>query len=224
VAWTYQPPADAPAVVLPPRREEGGVTFGCFNSPTKFTARLFAAWAKLLAQVPHSRLLLKGRDLDQPTVREHLLARMRAEGVPVERIAFLPRTSTTADHLAQYAEVDVALDTFPYNGTTTTCEALWMGRPVVTLRGDRHAARVGASLLTAVGRPEWIAETAEAYVATAARLANDLTDRQAFAMAARETLGRSVLLDHRGQSRCFAAALRACWRQKMATRTCAVAA
>ncbi len=213
VAWTYLPPAAAPDVSPPPSAAGGPVTFGCFSSPTKFTDPLLAAWARLLARVPESRLLLKGRDFHETPVREAMLQRLHRQGVPLERVVLLPRAPDTASHLAQYAQMDIALDTFPYTGTTTTCEALWMGRPVVTLCGDRHAARVGASLLTAVGHPEWIAQSADDYV----RIAAELADRRpagAVAGALRDAVRRSALMDYTGQAACFARALRACWQER----------
>lgn len=213
-AWAYQPDPDAPPVSPPALRAEGEVTFGCFNSPMKLAPSLLRIWAKLLAEMPRARLLLKGRDFEEPVVRDVILQRMRTAGIPLERVELLPRTRTTVEHLNQYSRVDIALDTSPYNGTTTTCEAMWMGRPVVSLRGDRHASRVGASLLTAVGRTEWIAEGADEYVAIAKSLAADPKTLGAIAAGLRDELQRSSLLDHRGQSRRFARALRACWRQR----------
>jgi predicted O-linked N-acetylglucosamine transferase (SPINDLY family) len=109
--------------------------------------------------------------------------------------------------------VDVALDPFPYHGTTTTCEALWMGVPVISLQGDRHACRVGASLLHAVGHPEWIANDENAYVTIARQLAANPSALSATRAALRGEMQRSVLLDHAGQSSRFAAALRACWQE-----------
>lgn len=215
-AWCYQPPADAPAVAAPPCATGSPMTFGCFSSPTKFTAALFAAWARLLATVPGSRLLLKGRDFEENSVRDDMLGRLARAGVPMDRLELLPRTAGTTAHLALYNRVDVALDTFPYAGTTTTCEALWMGRPVVTLGGDRHAARVGASLLTAIGRPEWIATSVDDYVRIAARLASEPAQLAVSAASLREQMRGSALMDQAGQGARFAAALRRCWQERAA--------
>ncbi|RRJ96260.1 hypothetical protein Ga0100231_020365 [Opitutaceae bacterium TAV4] len=218
VAWSWQPPDAAPdalaPVAPPPCLASAGasVTFGCFNSPTKFTDTLFAIWARLLAAVPGSRLLLKGRDLEDAGVRAHLFARMNRAGLPEERTELLPRTADTASHLALYKRVDIALDTFPYNGTTTTCESLWMGRPVITIGGDRHAARVSASLLTAIGRPEWIASCPDDYIRRAAALAAAPASLAAASAGLRSQMSASPLMDHAGQSARFAAALQACWR------------
>jgi protein O-GlcNAc transferase len=195
------------------------VTFGCFSNPTKFTDELFTAWAKVLAAVPGSRLVLKGMDFEQDEVRRLMIDRLVAAGIPMDRLELLPRTPDTASHLAQYARVDVVLDTFPYTGTTTTCEALWMGRPVVTLAGNRHAGRVGASLLAAVGRSEWIADDTARYVSIAAQLAADPSKLVQQSESLRSAVQHSPLMDHIGQSARFASALRECWREKTVAMT-----
>jgi predicted O-linked N-acetylglucosamine transferase (SPINDLY family) len=129
-----------------------------------------------------------------------------------DRVELLTRTPDTVSHLALYGRVDVALDTFPYNGTTTTCEALWMGVPVITLAGDRHAARVGQSLLTAVGHPEWVAPSVEAYVEQAVALGSEAGRLASLRKSLRGELANSVLFDHAGQATRFGHALRECWR------------
>jgi predicted O-linked N-acetylglucosamine transferase (SPINDLY family) len=128
-----------------------------------------------------------------------------------ERVELVERTPDTVSHLSLYHRVDVALDTFPYHGTTTTCEALWMGVPVVTQIGDQHVSRVGASLLTAAGHPEWIARDDADYVRVAASLASRRW-RAEECNALRYTLQASPLLDHAGQAARFAGALRECWK------------
>jgi len=153
-------------------------------------------------------------------MRQHYFDRLAAAGIAAERVEFLERTATTEDHLALYGRVDISLDTFPYHGTTTTCEALWMGVPVVTLMGDRHVARVSGSLLNAVGRSEWIAATADDYVRIAAQLAANPTELAAIRANLREQVRNSPLGDHAGQSARFASALRTCWRNWCGTRTC----
>ncbi len=208
-AWSYAPPADAPE----PRTgvADGPVTFGCFNNFSKVSDTTLRGWAQVLAAVPDSRLLLKGHGLAEPTLAERLRARLARLGVGDGRIELLGRTPGLAAHLALYARVDVALDTFPYHGTTTTCEALWMGVPVVTLAGDRHMSLVGASLLTAAGHPEWIARDWEDYARIAARLAGDPVQRARLRTGLREDLRRGPLLDHANQATRFGAALRCCW-------------
>jgi protein O-GlcNAc transferase len=216
VAWTYLPPALAPMVSPLPCAGGAPVTFGCFSSPTKFTDSLLAAWAHLLAAVPDSRLLLKGLDFQETPVRDGMREWLRRQGVPLDRVELMPRAPDTVSHLAQYARMDIALDTFPYTGTTTICEALWMGRPVVTVCGDRHAARVGASLLRAIGHPEWIARNPDEYVRIVAELAMQPARLAAIAVGLRSEMQRSPLLDHAGQAACFGRALRECWQTRAA--------
>jgi predicted O-linked N-acetylglucosamine transferase (SPINDLY family) len=189
------------------------VTFGSFNNFSKVTDETLGLWGRLLAAVPGSRLLLKSTGLSDPGIAAQVRARLQHAGLPEERAELAGFKDTTAGHLAAYARIDIALDTHPYNGTTTTCEALWMGVPVVTLRGDRHAARVGASLLQAAGHPEWIAGSQDNYLSIAAGLASDPARLTALRGTLRQELEHSVLLDHAGQAARFGAALRAGWRQ-----------
>ncbi len=223
-AWCYSAPVNSPAPNPAPSARGGPVTFGCFNTPAKLTDATLAHWARLLAAVPTARLLFKGAGLDEPAGRERALARLAQCGVPIDRVDFLGRTASTADHLACYHRVDIALDTFPYHGTTTTCEALWMGVPVVTRAGDRHVSRVGASLLTAVGHPEWIARDEADYIRIAAALASDPAQLLATGSALRAQLQASPLMDHPGQAARFGAALRDCWQAWCAKQTPALAA
>ncbi len=219
-AWCYQPPANAPLVALLPAlaAPDAPITFGCFNNLGKISDTTLRCWSRLLATVPDSRLLLKGRGMGCAETRERWHARLAACGLPRERVELIERTERTSDHLALYHRVDVSLDTFPYNGTTTTCEALWMGVPVVTLRGDRHLARVSASLLTAVGHPEWIAASEDDYVTLAAGLVRDRAALARTRSALRAEVSASDLLDHAAQSARFAAALRQCWTAWCETR------
>lgn len=213
-AWAYQPPSDAPEVnSLPAAAPDAPITFGCYNNLAKITEPMLQLWGRLLARVPNSRLVLKGRGLGTAAVKERYHARLAACGIPAERVELLERTAETNSHLALYHRVDIALDTFPYHGTTTTCEALWMGAPVVTLMGDRHVSRVSGSLLKAVGHPEWIANTTDDYVRICAELASDRTRLASIRSGLREELRRSQLLNHAGQAMNFGKALRACWTE-----------
>ena len=176
--------------------------------------RKHALCAQLLQRVPGSRLLLKAHGLHQPEIAGTIASRFATHGIDPARVELLGRTSGIAEHLGLYARLDVALDPFPYHGTTTTCEALWMGVPVVTLAGDRHASRVGASLLNAAGHCEWIAQTSAEYIAIAEALVNDRPRLASIRLALRDELRRSPLLDHAAQARRFGDALLACWRER----------
>ena len=211
-AWSFLPPVISPEPGLPPSSNGSPVMFGSFNSIAKINDTTVHLWAAVLGAHPNSRLLIKGFSPgSDATVRNSLLARFGAAGVSGDRIMLADRTGELRDHLEFYRQVDVALDPFPYNGTTTTCEALWMGVPVVTLRGDRHAARVGASLLTAVSHPEWIAGDEAGYVRIATGLAGNPALLGTLRVGLRDDMKRSPLLDHAGQAARFGDALRACW-------------
>lgn len=214
-AWCYQPAERAPEPVTPPclAAPDAPFTFGCFNNLGKITEATLRLWGRILAEVPDARFLFKGRGLGEPAARTRLLTHFAACGLPADRIEMLDRTAETSDHLALYHRMDVSLDTAHYCGTTTTCESLWMGVPVVTLAGDRHAARVSASLLTAVGHEEWIAHNADDYVAKAVALARDRAALAPIRATLRDDLRRSPLLDAAGQSQRFATVLRQCWSE-----------
>jgi protein O-GlcNAc transferase len=183
------------------------VTFGCFNNFAKVTDETLQAWGRLLAAVPTARLVLKGFGLGGGTLQGEAQARLSGAGIDPSRVELLDRVRSQAEHLAAYARIDVSLDTFPYHGTTTTCEALWMGVPVVSLAGDRHASRVGMSLLRAVGHSEWIARDWDEYIAKAAGLAENPAALGKWRTALREEVRASVLCDHAGQAERFGAAL-----------------
>jgi protein O-GlcNAc transferase len=211
-AWCYAPPESAPLPAREPAKE-GAVTFGCFNNFAKVSDCALKSWASVLFAVPNARLLLKGLGLEKSEIATRLLGRFSNVGIDPSRVEFMARSATSAEHLGHYGRMDIALDTFPYNGTTTTCEALWMGVPVVTLLGDRHAARVGASLLSAAGHPEWIGRDRDDYIAIAAGLAGDARLRCALRSSLRQDLLRSVLMDYPGQAVRFGAALRTSWKE-----------
>jgi predicted O-linked N-acetylglucosamine transferase (SPINDLY family) len=190
-AWCYRPYPAAPPVSPPPALRNCHITFGCFNNLQKLTAQVAGQWAKLMAALPTSRLLVKSAGLAES--QSHHLKLLCDSGIPPERIDLLPRTRTIEEHLGTYGSVDIALDTFPYNGTTTTCEALWMGVPVLTIAGDTHHSRVGASLLTTVGLIDWICSVSD--FATKAAAAADLPTLAQLRQTLRARLNQSPLLD-----------------------------
>lgn len=189
-----------------------GPVFASFNVMSKMNEPLADAWARVLHEAPGSRLLLKARSLGGKALRARITAWFGARGVAADRLELVDYVPSHADHLALYRRVDVALDPFPYNGTTTTCEALSMGVPVVTLQGTAHAGRVGASLLSAVGAPELIAGTADAYVAAAAGLARDPGRLAEYRRTLRGRLRDGPLGDGPAMGARMAAALRSAWR------------
>ena len=203
---------DAPEPTVPPCLKTGTVTFGSFNNPAKVSAATFDAWATLLSRLPQARLLLKGKPFADAATRALFLARLGERGVAAERVELVAWLPGAAAHLALYHRVDIALDPFPYNGTTTTCEALWMGVPVVTLRGDRHAGRVGASLLSQIGLTDLIANSVEEYVAIALALAGNPGHLHELRRSLRSRMAASSLCDGRAFARKMEAAFRTMWQ------------
>lgn len=214
----FSPPVVAPPVVPPPSATGEPITFGSFNARVKLGDDCLALWARVLAAVPRSRLLVKSiNGVEESEAREQLVHEFVRHGIAADRVEVLASIPATADHLAQYGRVDVALDTFPYHGTTTTCEALWMGVPVVSLAGDRHVARVGVSLLSHVGAAELIARTPDEFVAIARDLAQAPERLARYRATLREAMQNSQLLDATSMARRFESALREMWQRHCAS-------
>lgn len=210
----YRPPPreDDPGVGPPPARAGAPVTFGSFNIVSKIGPGTGALWAEVLRRAPGSRLVLKSINLGPESVRRLTLDRLAACGIDPARVELRGGDLRRRDHLAAYGGIDIALDTFPYHGTTTTCEALWMGVPVVTLAGRVHASRVGVSLLTAVGVPELIAADRDGYVRLAVELAGDPARLARLRAELRERVRSSILCDSPGYARRVEGVLRDTWR------------
>lgn len=169
----YLPPSSAPPVTPLPAATQGPITFCSYNNLPKVTPEVVTLWAELLRALPDARLVLKNYSLSDLRTREHYLRLFGAHGITADRLVIRGRHDSMTEHLGSYGEIDIALDTFPYNGTTTTCEALWMGVPVVTLAGDRHASRVGASLLSQIELYSLIARSPDEYIRIASNLASN---------------------------------------------------
>lgn len=191
-AWCYQPPPNSPEPARKPRHH---IVFGSFNNLAKLQPPLFKRWAEILRCVPNSRFYLKSGGLQDRFLRDSYYARFAEVGIPAERVRIEGRKGGVESHLACYNEVDIALDAFPYHGTTTTAEALWMGVPVISLAGSDHRSRVGVSLLTNVGHPEWIANDWDGYVARAIALATQPDRLAGLRATLRDEMRRSPLMD-----------------------------
>jgi len=212
----YTPRADAPQVAAAPCTLAPGapITFGSFNTLLKITDHVVEAWSKILNAVPNSRLLLKAVQLTDPAVRAALQRRFADHGIALDRVEAIEQAKSYADHLGQYSRVDLALDPFPYAGTTTTCEALWMGVPVLTVGGSTHASRVGVSLLSAIGLEELIASDRQHYITKAVALAADRARLTTLRSSLRERVRQSPLCDGPAYARRFEALLRELWRRE----------
>lgn len=209
----YQPLNDCPEVSAPPASETGHITFGCFNNSAKVNGTLLDTWARVLTDLPDARILLKSRQLHGPGLKQRFQEEFARRGVDPSRVEMMGRVNSTFDHLALYGRVDIALDTFPYNGTTTTCEALWMGVPVITLAGDRHAGRVGVSLLHGIGLDELIAGSLDDYRRVANELSGDRGRLAAYRSALRTRMRNAPLTDAAGFARDIETAYRDMWRK-----------
>lgn len=199
---SWEPPCAAP---------NAPITFGSFNRPMKIGPAAIDAWGKILSAVPDSRLLIK-LQIASEEVGRNFIGQLERRGVVPSRVITADWKKNPGEHFPMYRRMDIALDSFPYNGTTTTCEAMWMGVPAVALAGSTHRARVGVSLLSAVGVPELAAPDPEAYVKIAVDLARDRARIAAYHRTLRQRMAGSVLVDGPSFARGLEAAIRGMWR------------
>ncbi len=208
--WCYRPAPDMPAVIpTTAARRNGCITFGSMNNIAKVSAATLAAWSSILQAMPGARLVLT--NLPQGEAREVLVQRFAAHGIDAARLT-LHGKLPAAEYYALLNTIDIALDPFPYTGTTTTCESLWMGVPVVTLIGETSVARSGYALLKGIGLEELAAGDEKEYVAIATALATDLERLDALRGGMRQRIASSPLRDEAGLTRDLEAAYRAMWR------------
>ncbi len=194
----FAPPENSPDVTDPPLSRNPGPTFGVFQRSAKFNAPFFDALAAVLMRVPAARLVIHNGDpeLDNPgsTTARLLKQRFTERGIESDRV-ILQGPLPYQQHLTSVSQVDVALDTFPYGGQTTTCESVWMGVPIVTMTHDTHVSRVSGALLTRAGHPEWVAQTPQQYVDIAARLAADLDRLASLRQSLRANVTKAGITD-----------------------------
>lgn len=216
----YTPATEAPEELSePPSLSSGGiVTFGSFNVLAKIQSRTIKLWAEILKRVPNSRLLLKAKPFGAEGAKRRMEQLFEKEGIQAERLDLVPLIPSTRSHLQVYSNVDVGLDPFPYAGTTTTCEALYMGVPVVTLgtrpeHGD-HAHNVGVTLLKAVGHNDLVARNDDEYVDIAVGLGTDFTRLEAVRKNLRSKMMKSALGNHRRYMRNVERMFCEMWRER----------
>ena len=191
----YKGNESAPEISRLPCLERGYITFGNFNNLTKTTPEVVKLWSDILHAVPNAHFLMKSRQLKDEEAKARYKGMFEKEGISGDRIEFFGWLPNKKDHLGLYSKIDIGLDPFPYNGTTTTCEALWMGVPVVTMLGDRHFGRVGASILKHVGLGELIADDPKSYVETALQLSINVSKLAALRNGLRDQMINSPLCD-----------------------------
>lgn len=212
--YVHPPLVSAPPVAAPPFRRNGYVTFGSCNKPSKLNDTVLRTWAEILRRVPGSRLLLKYRNqFTSPAVQARVTAIVSAAGVDPARVQMFGDTESFSRHLRSYDAIDVALDSFPFNGSTTTFEALWMGVPVITWAGATFMGRWTGAMLHALDLDDFIADSTESYVAFAARLAADPSALERQRQTLRARIEASSLCDGAGRGRQVGRFLRAIWRR-----------
>ena len=211
-AWCYQPPPDASEVSELPAVKNSVVTFGSLNYFGKLSDMMLDSWMRILAAVPKSRLLIKAKGLSSKVCQQrvgHFMNLHHVQPDRVEMINWIPQT----EHYRHFGRIDIALDSYPYDGTTTTCETLWMGVPVITLAGQSHVSRVGASLLTNIGLPQLVARSTDDLVRIATELAGDIPRLADLRAGMRERMRRSPLMDQVSLARNMEAAYRTMWQK-----------
>jgi len=209
----YRPPRKTPEPAEPAFENNGHITFGSFNNLSKVSPRTIALWARVLNETPGSKLMLKARQSRDFGSKKRILSVFGEQGVSANRVIFKEYASSTFEHLTHYCEIDLALDTFPYNGTTTTCEALWMGIPVVTLTGNHTVSRWGLSLVAAVGLEELAAKSEDKYCTIIKGLVYSHRRLKALKTGMRDRLISSPLCDAKGFADAVEEAFGTMWKR-----------
>jgi predicted O-linked N-acetylglucosamine transferase (SPINDLY family) len=206
--FCWSPVDDYP---LPPARSrESPVVFGSFNNAMKLSPKTIALWAQVLLAVPRAQLLLKAPSFRDEAVRERFAALFDEQGIASDRL-ILRGPSGLVEMMQEYGDIDIALDPTPYNGGTTTLQALWMGLPVIALTGGNFVSRMGASFLTTLGHPDWVARDESDYVRVAAQLARDCAILRGQRALLRQQMAASRLCDIRQYVVNFEELLRTMW-------------
>jgi protein O-GlcNAc transferase len=208
------PDVDLPVANLP-ALQNGHITFGCFQRLDKVGEDLLPAWARILAALPGARLSLACKQLGDPALAAQFAERLQRHGIDPARVTMRGPAPSRDEYLARYAEVDVMLDSFPYPGVTTTCEALWMGVPTITLAGDTLLSRQGAGVLTAAGLGDWVVTSVADYIDKAVALAGDVPKLAALRAGLREQVSTSPLFDAQRFARNFEDALWGMWQERI---------
>jgi len=214
VLYQYPPIKNAPPLTAPPAQRNGYITFASFNNVAKINDEVINLWADVLKAVPDSRLILKYRNVfGDATLRDKWHGQFESLEIDKERVNLLSSLDKRSDHLSLYDQADIALDTFPFTGATTTFEALWMGVPVITLMGDTFLSRAAGSLVTHIGHPDWAVPHRSDYVATAKNLATNVSALADLRLNLRDKVTSSLLCDSTAYARSIEAAFHNMWKQ-----------
>ena len=192
--FIFQPPETSPSIQSPPMMKHSGITFGCLNNIRKLNEDVIGVWSRILHAVPGSRMIIKYPQLSVDYIADSVKEFFYRNGFEEEQLILLGQTSH-GEHLAAYNLIDIALDPFPYSGTMTTLETLWMGVPVITLDGTRWPSRVGTSILSTIGLPDMIAKTPSDYIEIAVTLARNKDELSSLRRNMRIMLKSSPLCD-----------------------------
>jgi predicted O-linked N-acetylglucosamine transferase (SPINDLY family) len=208
--WCYRPVVSVDCSDAPPLRRNGFITLGSFNDVSKVSPSVRGLWAEILTRLPDSRIVFAG--VPQGPARDGLIRDFEGAGIAAGRITIAPRVGI-AEYFRSFNAIDIALDTAPYGGGTTTCDALWMGVPVITVPGTRSISRSAASILTTVGLPSWIASTPEHYVRLAVEFAREEPVLAKLRKSLRRMMRESPIMDETGFARGVEAAYRDMWKK-----------
>eukprot|EP01117_Protostelium_nocturnum_P012041 TRINITY_DN4408_c0_g1_i1.p1 TRINITY_DN4408_c0_g1~~TRINITY_DN4408_c0_g1_i1.p1 ORF type:complete len:672 (-),score=57.26 TRINITY_DN4408_c0_g1_i1:1284-3053(-) len=208
----YTPGSDLFPTITLPSSSNGFITFGSFNNLAKINDEVISLWCEVLKKVPNSRFVIKSKPFASQKSKERMISKFLKEGIDSSRIDLFPLLNTNLDHMQSYKLMDISLDTFPYSGTTTTCESLWMGVPLVTLKGNIHSQNVSASLLNAIGYGNLIAFTKEEYIDIACRLANNRLELGSIHDCLRQKM-KSSLCDGKTFTRSLEKVLHQLWNE-----------
>jgi predicted O-linked N-acetylglucosamine transferase (SPINDLY family) len=213
VFCTYVPPMNAPEIAPPPAGKKGHITFGSLQNLAKLNRSVLDLWCRLLNAVPTARLLIF-RNTMTDLVKDHLRREFAMRRFDIQRIDLQNTTDAgTRMYLEVYGSVDISLDTLPWSGHTSACESLWMGVPVLTLRGSRHAGRMAASVLTSLGLTDWIADTPESFIELGVRQASNFAGLARLRSELRPAMRSSALCDGKAFARNLEATYRSLWRR-----------
>ena len=209
----YSPPSDSPPLAQPPFIKNGYITFGSFNNLAKTNEAVLNAWAAILSETVNSHILLKCSGLSGAETSKRIISFLGMRGISKDRVHLLGNDLSREKHLKRYAEIDIALDPFPYNGTTTTCEALWMGTPIVSLCGKIHRSRVGASILSQLDLEKLIGQSERQYIDIAVNLAKHTKEIEWLNDTLRDTMLGSSLCDAKSFTQKLEKAYKNIWEE-----------
>jgi protein O-GlcNAc transferase len=208
--FCYKPPEESPRISESPAIQNCFVTFGSFNAVNKITISMLHIWSEILKRTPRSKLRILVPD--SAALQQRIGMTLVSKGVKPAQVEFVIRTGRKR-YLERLAEVDIALDPYPFNGHTTSCDALWMGLPVVMMRGESYVQRYGSTSLIALGLEEFIAEDTESYIAIACQLAADTDRLSLFRKTLRDRMASSVLMNYPAFADRLGKAYRDMWKK-----------